>query len=66
MTASSDPQSMISKFVTACLLILVGVVALTLALDLLAKIWPWLVLIAALVGAVAVAIWIVRHRQNRW
>ena len=66
MTLSPEPKNLISKFVTACVLFLVGVVALTIALDLLAKIWPWLALIAGLAGALAVMTWIVRRRQSRW
>ena len=66
MNTSPEPKTLISRFVTACFLFLVAVVALTLAFDLLAKIWLWLVLIAGLAGVVAVAIWIVRRRQNRW
>lgn len=66
MTTSPEPRSLLSKFVTACVLFLVAAVALTVAFDLLAKIWYWLVLIAAGVGVVAVVIWIVRRRQNHW
>jgi hypothetical protein len=61
-----ESKTVISKFVTACVLFLVAVVALTLAIDLLAKIWYWVALIAALAGVVAVVTWIVRRRQNRW
>jgi uncharacterized membrane protein len=66
VTTSPEPRSLLSKFVTACVLFLVAVVALTLAFDLLTRIWYWLVLIAGLVGVVAVVIWIVRRRQNHW
>jgi hypothetical protein len=66
VTTSPEPRNLLSKFVTACVLFLVAVVALTLAFDLLARIWLWLVLIAAGVGVVAVVLWIVRRRQNHW
>ena len=66
MNTSPEPKTLISRFVTACVLFLVAAVALTLAFDLLARIWLWLVLIAVLAGVVAVVIWIARRRQNRW
>ena len=66
MNTSPEPKTLISRFVTACVLFLVAVVALMLAFDLLAKIWLWLVLIAVVAGVIAVALWIVRRRQNRW
>jgi len=66
VNTSPEPKTLISRFVTACVLFLVAVVALMLAFDLLAKIWLWLVLIAVVAGVIAVALWIVRRRQNRW
>ena len=66
MTGTPEPRNLMSRFVTACVLFLVAVVALTLALDLLSRIWLWVALIAGLVGLVAVVIWIVRRRQDRW
>lgn len=66
MSTSPEPKNLLSRFVTACLLFLVAVVALVLAFDLLAKIWLGLVLAAVVVGVAAAAIWIVRGRQNRW
>ncbi len=66
MTASPEPRNLMSRLVTACLLFLVAVVALTVALDLLSKIWGWVVLIVGLAGLVALLTWIVRRRQDRW
>ncbi len=66
MSASPEPKSLLSRFVTACAWFLVAAVALTLAFDLLARIWMWLILIAGLAGVGAAAIWILRRRQNRW
>ena len=66
MTVSPEPKTLISRLVTACVLFLVAAVALTLAFDLLARIWLWLVLIAVLAGVVAAVIWIVRRRPSRW
>lgn len=53
-------------FFNASLLLLFGVVALTMTLQLLGQIWPWLVLIGviALAAAVGVAVW--RSKRQPW
>lgn len=66
MTTSREPKTLISRFVAACGLFLVAVAVLTIALDLLAKIWVWVALIVVLTGLVATVIWIVRRRRARW
>lgn len=59
-------RSVISRIVMGSLGLLVAAVALSLAFDLLTRIWPWLVGIAGLSGAVAVVVWIARRRRQRW
>jgi hypothetical protein len=49
----------------ASLGLLIAAIALTLAFDLLGRIWPWLVFTAAAFGLVAVVVWIIRRRR-RW
>lgn len=53
--SDGQSRSFIHRFFRATLLVLGGVIAITLALELLAQIWGWLVLIAVLglVGYVA-------------
>ncbi len=59
-------RSIISRIVMGSLGLLVATIALSLALELLTKIWPWLVGIAILSGAVAVVGWVIRRRRQRW
>lgn len=53
MTDKDPRRSPIEWFVHICLVVLFGAVALSLAMELLAQIWPWLCLIAL----IAIAIW---------
>jgi len=61
-----EKDTMSQRFFTACLLILGGATALTIAIEFLAQIWGWLVLGVA----VAIVIWILarvaKSRQDRW
>lgn len=57
---------MTHSFLRACLIFLAGVVTLWIALQVLAQIWMWLVLIGALVGVGYLAYRLVKARQNRW
>lgn len=54
------------RFFTACLLILAGVVAIWIALELLAQFWGWIVLILALGLTGWVIYRVIVARQNRW
>jgi membrane protein YdbS with pleckstrin-like domain len=65
VTGNQEPRGLVSRLVMTSLGLLVAAVALTLAFDLLTRIWPWLALIAVLSGVVTVAIWITR-RHRRW
>ena len=50
-----------------CALLVLGIlVALQLALQVLAQIWGWLLLIGLLVLAVGILMRILRVRRNRW
>lgn len=60
-----DPVPMMSRFFRACLLALAGVFLLTLALQLLAQVWGWLLLIAAAAGLLYAAVRFVRWRRDR-
>ena len=53
-------------FFNACLLLLFGMVALSLALQLLGEIWPWLLLVGSIVGAAVIGVIIWRERRNPW
>jgi hypothetical protein len=57
-----NPKTLAQRFFMFCLLILGGILALSLALEVLARIWGWLLL----AGCVWVAIVILRARRNRW
>jgi hypothetical protein len=61
-----NPKTLAQRFFMFCLLILGGILALSLALEVLARIWGWLLLIGLLVGCVWVAIAILQARRNRW
>lgn len=65
--ADDAPRPLAQRFFRACLLILGGVVALWLALELLAQFWGWLLLLAALAlvifgAVVGYQFW----RERRW
>ena len=65
--SDEDPfKNPIRSFVKVCVLVLFGMVALTTALQLLAQIWPWLLLIAAIAGGVVIGVAIWRARRQPW
>jgi uncharacterized membrane protein len=59
-------ETMSQKFFSACLLILAGIVAVWLALELLAQIWMWIVLVGLIVLGCWIAYRVIRARQDRW
>jgi len=61
-----EPTTLSQSFARACGLLLIGIVALWLALELLAKIWGWLLLVAGTAVAIWIAIAIIRWRRSRW
>ena len=60
-----EPVSIMTRFFRACLLMLAGVFVLWLALQLLAQIWGWLLLLAAVVALIYGVIRFIRWRRNR-
>lgn len=54
------------RFFTACLLILGGAIALTIAIEFLAQIWGWLALGAVAVIVIWILIRVAKSRQDRW
>lgn len=62
----SSPKNLAQRFFDLSLLLLGGVIALWVALQFLAHVWGWLVLIAVLVAAIWALVAILRARRNRW
>ncbi|WP_033106690.1 hypothetical protein [Microbacterium profundi] len=59
--ADDTPPNIVQRFFRACLLVLGGIVALWLALELLAQFWGWLLLIAAIALILCAAVWAYRY-----
>lgn len=49
-----------------CFAVLLGVILLSLALELLAAIWGWLVLVALVGVGIWIGIVVYQHRRDRW
>lgn len=62
MMADETPTPTPQRFFRACLLILGGIIALWLALELLAQFWGWLLLLAA----IALTLWCVVAVYRYW
>lgn len=62
--ADQSPSPLSQHFFRACLLILGGVVALWVALDLLARFWGWIALIMIVVLILRVGISFYRWRRD--
>ncbi len=60
--ADSTPPTIVQRFFRACLLILGGIAALWLALDLLAQFWGWVVLIVV----IALVLWCAVIAYRYW
>ena len=61
-----EKPTMSQSFFQACGLVLLGIIALWVALELLAQFWGWLVLLAAIGAATWTVIAVVRARRDRW
>ncbi|MBP5802740.1 hypothetical protein J2D78_11660 [Microbacterium maritypicum] len=59
--SEQKPSTIVQRFFRACLLILGGIVALWLALELLAQFWGWVLLISVIVLVLCVAVWAYRY-----
>jgi hypothetical protein len=64
--ADNSPPTLASKLLGVSLTFLAAVVALWLALELLARIWFWLLLIAVLVVLGVATVRFIRWRRSRW
>ncbi|MGY2060988.1 hypothetical protein ACW9HQ_39480 [Nocardia gipuzkoensis] len=53
-------------FFNASLLVLFGVVALTISIDLLSQIWLWVIGIGVLIGGAAIGVAIWQERRRPW
>ena len=60
-----NPVPLMTRFFRACLLALAGLIVLWLALQLLAQIWGWLLLLAGIAGLIYGVIRFVRWRRDR-
>lgn len=63
---SEEKKSLASRFLHACLAVTVGIVLLSIALQFLARIWVWLLVIALVVAGIWTAVRLVRARRDRW
>lgn len=64
--AGSEPTTLARRMLSFCFAVLVSVILLTLALELLAQIWAWLVLTAVLGSGVWLAVKVHRWRSQKW
>jgi len=61
-----DPVgSLLGRFLSACVTVLAGAVALTVAVRLIAAVWVWLAIIAGVVVFLGVAVMLVTWWQRR-
>lgn len=64
--SETPPTSPAKRIFQATLFLLGAAIALTLAIDLMAQIWPWLLLGSIGVAAIWIAIWWHRRQRDRW
>lgn len=64
--SGSEPTTLARRMLAFCFAVLGSVILITLALELLAQIWGWLVLVGSLVGALWVLLQWRRNRADRW
>jgi uncharacterized membrane protein YdbT with pleckstrin-like domain len=62
-----EPKLTMSQtFFRACVLILFGIVAIAIAIELLARFWSWLVIIAVVILGGYLGLAYLRSRRDRW
>lgn len=66
MSRYTDPKGLMDLLLEVCVGFLTCVVALTIALYLLARIWLWLVLVALVLGGVWLLVRWLRYRRDDW
>ncbi len=64
--SSDSPKPLAQRFFGFCALVLGGIVAIWLALELLARIWGWVLLVAVIVAALCVGWHVYSRRGDRW
>lgn len=66
MSEKDPTENPVQWFGHFCLVALLGTVALTVAVDLLAQIWPWIVLIGVVVLVIAIAVALYKKWRQPW
>lgn len=61
MMGDSTPPPITQRFFRACLLILGGILALWVALELLARFWGWILLVSVIVLVLCAAVYAYRY-----
>ena len=61
-----EPVTMAHRILGFCFAILLSVILLHLAVELLAAIWGWLLLVAAIITVVWIGLLIYRRWRDRW
>lgn len=61
-----QPKSLLARLLTAAWTILLIALLLWLAIWLLAKIWLWIMAIAAIVTLIGIGLWLRRLRREHW
>jgi len=61
-----EPGTMASRILSFCFAVFLSVILLYLAIDILAAIWGWLLLIGIAVLATWLGSVFYRHRRDRW
>lgn len=59
------PVPLMTRFFYGCLLLLGGIIALTIALQLAVQVWGWLLLLAILGLLIGGGVWYLRWRNDR-
>ena len=61
-----QPKSLLARLLTAAWTIFLIALLLWLAIGLLAKIWVWIVGIAAIATLIGIGLWLRRLRREHW
>ena len=63
---NSDPRSWLDRLLGACLMVLVGAAAISIAVHLIEAVWTSLLIIVSVGAFIAVALMVVRARSRGW
>jgi heme/copper-type cytochrome/quinol oxidase subunit 4 len=61
-----EPSTVASRILGFCFAVFLGVILLSIALELLSAIWGWLVLVAAIVAVIWIGFGIYRRWRDGW